>query len=266
MRLFILNLILMVFISCDKIIDVKLPAYESELVMEMYLEEGKPLRCLLIESLPYTDTAINKPVNNALVILSDGIRNDTLTYKVNQDKVTGRHYNYYNPKLIEADSGKTYSILIIGENKKISGITRFDQRITNIDRFIVKESKNKADSFRVGIIISDPADQENYYRFLVGKTIHFFGSDPTDFSVSDVSFNGKSFSFFSGVDFGRKDTVAIRIYSLHRDHFKYLESIGNARRSNFNPFTQPSRIKSNVSGGLGIFTTIRYIEKKIIIN
>ena len=47
--------------SCDKVVEVDLPEYEHELVLEMYLEKGKPLRCLLTESLPYTDTAINKP-------------------------------------------------------------------------------------------------------------------------------------------------------------------------------------------------------------
>ena len=73
------------FSSCDKVVEVNLPSYEQELVVEMYLEKGQPLRCLLIESLPYTDTAINKPVNDALVIVSDGSNKDTLKHQLNQD-------------------------------------------------------------------------------------------------------------------------------------------------------------------------------------
>lgn len=256
---------LIAFVSCDKVIEVELPTYEPELVLEMYLEDGQPLRCLLIESLPYTDTAINKPVNNALVIFSDGAGNDTLSYKINQDRITGRYFNYFHPRRITADSNKTYSLTVIGKTKRISSKTKFTQRITNIDSLIVKESVNEADSFSVGLTISDPADKSNYYRFLIGKTINFFGSDPTDFRVSDVSFNGKPYSFFSEADFARNDTVTIRIYSLHKEHYEYLESMGNARRSNFNPFSQPSRIKSNVDGGLGIFTSITYNERKVII-
>lgn len=265
MRLFIVSMIVIAFVSCDKVIDVELPPYEPELVMEMYLEEGQPLRCLLIESLPYTDTAINKPVNNALVIFSDGMKNDTLSYMINQDKFTGRLFNYFHPRLITTDSNKTYTLTIIGENKKISGKTKFSQKITGIDSLIVRESISEADSFSVGVIISDPADKANYYRFLVGKTINFFGSDPTDFRVSDISFNGKKYNFFSEADFARNDTVTIRIYSLLKEHYDYLESIGNARRSNFNPFSQPGRIKSTVEGGLGIFTSIIYTERKVII-
>ena len=78
--------------SCDKVVEVDLPEYEHELVLEMYLEKGKPLRCLLTESLPYTDTAINKPVNDAIVIFSDGYKNDTLSFLINQDMSTGRFF------------------------------------------------------------------------------------------------------------------------------------------------------------------------------
>ena len=265
MRLIIVSLLLSLFCSCDKVIDVHLPEYEQELVMEMYLEKGRPLRCLLIESLPYTDTAINKQVNDALIIFSDGTKNDTLTYRINQDMVTGRFYNYYHPRVIEPDPNKTYSITIIGDEKKITSTTRFSQTKATIDSVIVRESLNEPDSFSVGIKFTDPVSVENYYRILIGKNINLFGSDPTDFRISDISFDGQPFSYYSEPDFARNDTVAVRVYSLNKEHYEYLESMGNARRSNFNPFSQPGRIKSNVSGGLGIFTSISYTEHKVII-
>jgi hypothetical protein len=36
--------------------------------------------------------------------------------------------------------------------------------------------------------------------------------------------------------------------------------VATARQSNFNPFGQPAPIKSNVNGGLGIFTALSYAE------
>jgi hypothetical protein len=258
-------MMLTTLLSCDKIIDVELPQYDSELVVEMYLEQGEPLRCLLTESLPYTDTAINKPVNDAVVIFSDGTTNDTLAYKINQDIVTGRFFNYYHPKIITADSNKIYTLTVVGHSKKVTASTTFSQRISTIDSLIVKESTSEEDSFSVGLAFTDPADTENYYRILIGKEINHFNSDPSDFRISDISFNGKQFSYFSEPDFAVNDTLTVKIYSLTRDHYEYLESAGNARRSNFNPFSQPGRIKSNIDGGLGIFTSIRYREEKIII-
>jgi hypothetical protein len=251
--------------SCDKSIELALPTYESEYAIEMYLEQGRPMRCLIIESLPYTDTAINKPVQNATVLVSDGNRTDTLSYLVNQDKTTGRYYNYYNPRVVPYDTTRIYTLTIIGQNQKITGSTRFSQSKTYVDSLIVKESLNEADSFSVGLIITDSPDTENYYRFLVGTNINAYTSDPTDVRISDMSFNGKAFSLYSEPDFAINDTVTVRIYSLLKEHYQYLESIGNARRSNYNPFSQPSRIKSNLNGGIGIFTAIRYTERTIII-
>jgi hypothetical protein len=256
----------MIFLaSCDKVIEVKLPAYEPQLVVEMYLEPGKPLRCLLTESLSYTDTAINKPINDALVIFSDGTRNDTLSFLLNNDITTGRFYNYFHPKILTEDTTRIYSLTIIGRDQTAIGKTSFSQKITRIDSVKFKESANEADSFSVGFVISDPGEVENYYRFLIGKSLNYFGYNPTDFRASDKPFNGDSFSFFSEADFARNDTVTVRVYALHKDHFEYLQSIGDARRSNFNPFSQPSLIRSNISGGLGIFTSIRYSEQRIII-
>ena len=258
-------LVFITLLSCDKVIDVDLPDYQQELVVEMYLEQGQPLRCLLIESLPYTDTAINKPVNDALVIFSDGVRNDTMKYEINQNVFTGRYFNYYHSKRIHLDSNKTYSLTVISEDKKLVSTTRFTQKVTTIDSLIVKESKNEADSFSVGLSFIDPAERDNYYRVLIGKDFSFFRADPTDFRTSDISFNGKPFSYFSEANYSRNDTVRIRVYSLSKEHYDYLESVGNARRSNINPFSQPNRIKSNVAGGLGIFTSILYTERKVVI-
>jgi hypothetical protein len=264
MRWFVVSLFV-AFTSCEKVITVQLPPYEPELVIEMYLEEGKALRCALTESVPYTDTAIVKPVNDALVVFSDGSSSDTLSHLINKDNVNGRIYNYFNPRVLTVDTNKVYSITVTAKDQTITATTSFYQKIPAIDSLNYKESENEVDSFSVGFVITDPGESENYYRFLIGKDINYFRFDPTDFRVSDKSFNGNSFSFFSESDFARLDTVTVRVYSLHKDHFEYLESIGDARRSNFNPLSQPSRIKSNVTGGLGIFTTIRYRDRRIII-
>ena len=258
---------LMVIVSCDKVIDVHLPAHEPQLILEMYLEEGRPLTCLLTESLAYTDTAIIKPVNDALVIFSDGTRNDTLKNSVSRDTSNGRFYNYYSPRVVTADVTKTYSIRIADKKERnISATTAFLEKTTAIDSVAVRASVNEPDSFSVGVMISDPQNIDNYYRFMVGRRFKEFVSEYADFRVNDISFNGKPFSFFSDAIFKKKDSITVRVYSLRKEHYDFLESTRDARRSNFNPFSQPGRIKSNVSGGLGIFTTIRFSQKTLVIN
>ena len=253
-------------ISCDKVIDIKLPAYEPQLVVEMYLENGKALRCLLTESLPYTDTTINRPVDRAEVIVSDGTRTYRLQNGLFQDAETGRYYNYFATGIFRSDTSKTYTLKITDTmNRTLTASTRFSQPLVRIDSIATRASATKPDSISVGVRIKDPAESENYYRFYVSKRLRFNEFDPTDFSLNDVSFNGELFSFYSEPSYAIKDTVTVRVYSLHKDHYLYRESVREARRANFNPFSQPGTIKSNVSGGLGIFTTIRYDQRRIII-
>lgn len=252
--------------SCEKAITVRLPDYENEIVVEMYLEEGKPLRCLLSESLRYTDTAIARAVNYATVVVSDGIANDTLENTLNKDTVTGRWYNYYHPRLIPGNNTKTYTLRITNNsNRIVTGSTGFSQKIIRIDSIDTRPSASKVDSFSVGVAFQDPPLTKNFYRFVVTQKLNNFRNDPTDFSLSDISFNGKTFSFFSDAAFARNDTVTIRVYALLKEHYDYIQSTDDARSSNFNPFSQPGRIKSNVNGGIGIFTAIRYDEREVII-
>lgn len=268
MRIFIGSFLLIVILSCNKKVDIKLPDYEPELVVEMYLQQGKPLRCLLTQSLPYANRTINSMVNDALVVLSDGKNIDTLKYIETEDAETGRWYNYYNPARINADTTVIYTLTIKDEkNRTLSGSTSFYQRVVHIDSLQSRPAVNKKDSFSVGVVIKDPPAEDNYYRFLVTKKLNDFsvGSDPTDISISDISFNGKSYSFFSEPNYKKNDTVLVRTYSLTKEHFNYLQSTAGARSSIFNPFAQTSQIKSNVTGGLGIFTTIRFDQKRIVI-
>jgi hypothetical protein len=236
------------------------------MVVEMYLEEGKPLRCLLSESLPYTDTAIVRPLNNATVVLSDGDTRDTLKFRINQDTVTGRFYNYYNDKVVPLNTTRNYSLTIRDSTGRVLlGSTGFLQKVIPIDTVLSRPSAANVDTFSVGVSITDPVQVENYYRFVVARKLHKIHRDITDFVLNDISFNGKPFSFYSEADYAKNDTVVIRVYALSKEHYDYLQSTDDARGSNFNPFSQPGRIKSNVRGGIGIFTAIRFDEKRTIV-
>lgn len=259
-------ILLILLASCEKAITVQLPDYKNEMVVEMYLEEGKPLRCLLSESLQYTDTAIGRALNHATVVVSDGTTSDTLENKLNKDTVTGRWYNYYHSRIVPVNNNKTYTLKITdSSNRIVTGSTGFSQKTIRIDTIDTRPSTSKVDSFSVGVAFLDPPLTKNFYRFVITQKLNNFRNDPTDFSLSDVSFNGKTFSFFSDAAFARNDTVTIRVYALLKEHYDYIQSTDDARSSNFNPFSQPGRIKSNVNGGIGIFTAIRYDEREVII-
>ena len=259
-------ILLIIVFSCNKVVQVTLPLYESEITLEMYLEKGHQLKCLLSESLAYTDSSINKPLDSALVIFSDGTNSYTLQNKVLQDWETGRVYNYFNPRILTPDMTKTYSITITDKhNRKVTATTHFLSAITAIDNVVAKQSVNNPDSFSLGIIFNDPSKIDNYYRLLVAKKLTDFNAGQTDLLLNDIGFNGQSYSFFSEPEYARGDSVTIRLYSLQKEYYDYIKSAEDARSSNFSPFVQPAWIKSNVTGGLGIFTAITFDQREIVV-
>lgn len=62
--------------ACDleRDIDIDLPIYESEIVVESYIEPGQPLRALVTESLSFTDLPTPRPLNEdvPVTVSADG--------------------------------------------------------------------------------------------------------------------------------------------------------------------------------------------------
>lgn len=266
MRRCFVILFLVSVVACNKTIEVELPEYHPELAVEMYIEDGQPLRCLLSESLDYNNASINKLQRNAIVIFSDGFRQDTLLPGELHDWETGRFYNFFHPRKVYADPSKTYTLKIMqGKNRLITGETKFAKKTFGFDSIVSRPSPDISSRYSVGVKISDRGGVPNYYRILITKRLNDFVSEPTDLLVPDISFDGKQYSMFSDASYAAGDTVLARVYELSKAHFEFMQSVDNARRANYNLLTQPAAVVSNVTGGIGIFSATIYDEKKIIV-
>jgi hypothetical protein len=258
MRLCFLFLLLFLW-GCNKKIDLKLPAYESKLVIEMYLEPGKPFRCVLQESTSYLSPPGNPLMNNALVTVSYNGKQDTLINEASIDTLSQKRFNYTGKNKVVYDENTTFSLFA----KDISGRT-----LRSVARFLrpvsidsVTFAFDKEDTAQAAIFFRDPPG-ENFYRFYTSNQSR---KREQTYRVNDLLFDGKPFTLFSNFTFARQDTVTFRLYHLTPEHYNFLESVQNARTANFNPFVQPSLIKSNVEGGIGVFTTVIYEERRKIV-
>jgi hypothetical protein len=270
MKYLIFNLVALTFLfsACEQTIKLDLPTHKSELVVEFYIEDGQPLRCVLQESIsftaPVTNPLVSNPlVSNALVVVShNGVR-DTLRNIIQIDTLTRKVYNYTLPKIITAQPNAEYELFIRDtRGRTITGKTRFIAP-TPIEKH--DYVFNTKDSASVGIFFNDPVGK-NFYRAMAYKQARRIEiNERADAELPDNTFDGQLFGFYTDYVFAKNDTVAMRLYSLLPDHYDYNESIEDAFRANVNPFAQPANIRSNVQGGLGIFTTLNYIEKKDII-
>jgi hypothetical protein len=256
--------ILLINFGCQKTIQLNLPTYEPKLVLEFYLQDNQPLVCLLQESVNYTDTTKVKLIDNALIILSYNGVNDTLFNRPYFDQKFGKYYNYSNSKKIKLLPNIEYEVYVNnGKGKEMRGKTRIKD-IVPIKNLTYKY--DDSENVSAILVFEDNEKTADYYILAMFRNTPSIGTGVLrDARFNDILFNGKQFNFNTGFSYGTGDTITGRLYHLTEEHYNFAESVSNAQSANGNPFGQPANIISNVSGGLGIFTTLNYDEKVVII-
>jgi hypothetical protein len=111
----------------------------------------------------------------------------------------------------------------------------------------------------------DDPNAENFYRYMVHRDSLSNGSQ-RDFVSSDRLTNGKRVSYGSAYDYEKGDTLIVSLFHIEKQYYDFMSSVSDARSANGNPFAQPSRIKSSVQGGIGIFTNLAFDRKTVVID
>ena len=280
MKIQILSLIAVIaaLASCNltKDVEIDLPAYEGQPVVECYLEPGKPFRLLLSKGYSHFDpfgldsTFLQKTLlNGATVTISYDGRTDTLynvpTFELSPVKI----FNYTGWNIVPATPGKEYTLQITlpDGGGTITGSTSMLSPVP-IDSVVCDFNPDpRFDTLaRVLTFITDDMSTENFYR----RMLHYSSLDSLqqDFLVTDRFSEKPMIAFGTGYELKQGDTVYNTIYHINRAHYDYTESVQLAIIANLNPFAQPSRIKSNVAGSadpIGIFTCLVYDRDTTII-
>ena len=69
----------------------------------------------------------------------------------------------------------------------------------------------------------------------------------------------------TGYEYEEGDTLFVTLFHIDKAYHDFLESAKDAAGANGNPFAQPSQVKSTVTGGIGVFTTLVYDRQQIVI-
>jgi len=274
-KIFIGFFIILFLFSCEKEITFNLPDEPSKFVIEGWIEQGQTATVIITKSAPYfspidSATLFHSIVQNAVVTVSDGVNTETLIFSFNP-----AYYPYlmYTGSSLKGEVGKTYYMtakigdtVLTAQNQILPPVT--------LDSVWFKLDQGK-DS--LGYIFgqgSDNAQNEDYYRMFT-KRLHkdegfvpmFFGS-----VWEDKYFNGQTFTFqvYRGEAtylqelspeqkkergyFKLGDTVVVKLCTLDYQHFLFWRTYESELYSGGNPFSNPTPIKTNISGGgLGIW-------------
>ena len=255
-------------------VEIDLPDYERQPVVECYLEPGKPFRLLMTRSYAFFDKLgldstflQNTLLDGALVTVTYNGQTDTLRNQLTADIAPVKIFNYIGQNLVPSTPGTEFVLNIrLAEGGEITSTTSMIS-VVPIDSVVVEFSTEFDTLARLLTYITDDENQENFYRRLLNyKSLDSFPDQ--DFLVSDRFSQTALIAFGTGYDLVEGDTVFNSIFHITREYYDFVESVQLAVVGNLNPFSQPSPVKSNVRGSanpIGIFAPLVYDRDTTII-
>lgn len=268
------------FSACEKEIDVPLPAADSEIVVEAYINQLDPFfnYVILSRTVDYFNPNLSTiAVSNAQVFITEGIANgnDTVWDNANKkqmveiapDSIPGI---YFNIGLV-GKIGFVYKLEIEVEGKYIFAVTEIPQLValdSLTSSFTVNPVNDKDTGYFMTIHFDEQVAKGNNYRYMykVGGDTLFFGwgaINEDDGVFNDDVINGVYRSFTFGDRFKFGDTVSFYLASINRAAYNFWDSYAQAR-NNGGPFATPVQLKSTVQGAIGSFTGKAVSRKRLI--
>lgn len=270
------TLLLLGLSSCnlEKEIDIELPAYDSRLSLECYLEPGQVFSLLLTKTAPYfapfpdLDDQFLAGIleDSATVVITHNGINYPLENRLFFNPFTRKLFNYVALVPVPEDYNNDFILNITTkEGKTITATTRLLPKVP-IDSVIVQFAPMDTLA-RVLTYFKDDTNQRNYYRRMLHKS-SLDSIALQDFVTDDRFTDNGRFVFGTNYDFAEGDTIINTLLHIDETYFDYYESTQNAFFSNGNPFAQPSPINTRLggtAGAIGVFTGLSYNRVTTII-
>lgn len=255
--------------SFEKEVDLKIPPHERKLVVECYLEPGKPYRMVLTESVGFFDGPDTPFVNNALVIITHNGVADTLTNGFSFDFTDAKIYNYSSPTLVPADYNSDFSLYVRDEQgREARATTRMLPPVPFGDLVYDFNADSMA---RLTVQWPDEAGVKNYYMFTLHRDSLVTQGDNDDyglvfdFSLDDRIGDGEDFTISTFYFLEKGDKAICTVYAITEEYWRYRETASASVDANGNPFANPVTIYSTIEGGYGVFAGLNYTRDTVLI-
>ena len=189
-------------------------------------------------------------------------------------------FSSINPALT-GTPGKTYQLTVQADGKTLTSSTRIPEPVPLDSLWFKPDGKTDSLGF-IYARLTDPPGRGNAYRWFARRINRFtFGREvgkikdndfvaPFNSAFDDEFFDGLSFPFAynRGRTPGAKqeddendergyfktgDTVLVKFTTIDAGVYQYYRSYYNSIASSGSPFASPANIKTNVTGGLGIW-------------
>ena len=257
-NILILTLSFILFISCEKVIDLDLKEAKTQIVVEANVNNGEGNNYVILsKSGSFYESNDFEMVSGANIQISDNTGNSHTLFEISE--------GIYTDSVLSGSPLIHYNLSIIAENKTIVSQSIMP-KLVKIDSLTAElqtggmgggpgggGGDKEGDPYRVYCHFTDPISEDNYYK--LRATGSFEGKVHTSsFIMNDDLFNGNStelgfydFMLFEG------DSLRVELFSIDKANYEYyrlLESndMGSMSTSIGNP-------TSNVEGEdvIGVF-------------
>jgi hypothetical protein len=273
---------LMILVACESEIDIDLPTPETLVVVDGTIENGQYAKVAVTKTTPYfsvinVSTLSSIFINDAVVILSDGVISDTLQLTIDANQFPPIFYQGNNPALI-GQEWKKYYLTIYALGDTLTASTTIPGAVP-VDSISWEQFGNN-DSLGLGwIYFKEPDTLGNFYNLLAKRQqFPYFVPVPGQSISNDQLANGQYIEFVfgrpdpvpgwfntatgdtiedeSGIRWRRGDTIYTKLCSIDFHSYDFLRTYDDAASSFGNPFSAPTFVASNIQGGLGGFVGI----------
>jgi hypothetical protein len=278
------------FCSCEKAIHFKLDTTLPAMVVEATIENDQPPVVILSSSFSYfstisADLLANSFVHNAVITISNGVK----THRLKEySYATAANLNVYyysidSSSLATAFVGTfntAYSMTIQVNGNTYTAVTTIPALAKKVDSIWWKKAPDNPDSEKVVLVatITDPPGYGNYIRYFTktnsdpfypGLTSVYddqivdgttYTSDVERGVNRNVKLDVNNYSFFE-----RGDTITLKFTNIDKATFDFWRTMEYSYGSIGNPFASPTKVLSNINGGLGYFGGYAAQYKTIIV-
>ena len=289
-RLFFLLSILLVYISCEKVIPFDGDVNTPKLVINSVFESDSIFKVHVSSSRSVIDTASFNNIDDAIVSIKDDNENiiETLNHIENGFYI-GQTFPQENQTYILEVNHPDYADITASDSLP-SPIT-----INSVDTSTIIDPIN-GNRLQISMNFDDPENTQNYYlieTYSVNEYLVIKNSDTTEYELdttkqfmvltdevfqnggspwreqglfNDLLFNGQNKTLeleipndsWSGSEDGYDwsyQTLTLRLY-LHNitlSYYYYRTSLELFQNASGNPFAQPVQVYSNIENGFGVF-------------
>jgi hypothetical protein len=288
--IFVISLISVIFISCEKVITLSPPPYTSKVSIQSMLEPDSVPIVYYNRTVPYFDKNVSFGdliIRNAQVKIQSSTGTDNLKLDSAYDRLYCQ-YNYYYKGSIPVKSNLSYTLTITDGADIYSASAETNLLAVSIDSVGYAPTFSDLYGEHEGVLtyFKDVPSQANFYRYemarFVDTTVKFASERIANFCLgrdsilihelgrsvySDAGLSAQQIKLVIEPAYTHKRGTRGLVYiqSIDKNAYEFFDQLDKQKLSQFNPFVEPVFLRDGQFGNRAIGYFSAMVKSKPVV-